>query len=191
MDKKMHRTEMLNLLNQMTEQQYKMKSLEIINRLIEDPVFQAATTIGMTISAFPEVDTFELMKKCWALGKKVAAPKCHAKDRTMDFRIFERIDQLEVVYMKLQEPIVAETLYIKPEDIDLVIVPGVVFSEQGFRIGFGGGYYDRFLACYPGVTRSLAFDFQLVKKIPIEDHDVPVGGIYTESRMIDTKAVSK
>ncbi len=191
MDKKTQRTEVLNLLSQMTEKQHKMKSIEIVKRLVEDPVFQAATTIGMTISAFPEVDTFELMKKCWALGKKVAAPKCYAKDRTMDFRIFERVDQLEVVYMKLQEPIVAETLYIKPEDIDLLIVPGVVFSKQGFRIGFGGGYYDRFLANYPGATRSLAFDCQLAKKIPVEDHDVPVGGIYTESGMIDTKAVSK
>ena len=191
MDKRTQRKEVLAVLNKMTEEQYRKKSAQVISRLMEDPAFIAAETIGMTISAFPEVDTFDLMEKCWAAGKKVAAPKCYSASRKMDFRIIEHMDQLEVVYMQLQEPIVAKTDYIEPADIDLLIVPGVVFSRQGYRIGFGGGYYDRFLAGYGGKTRSLAFDCQLAESIPVESHDLPVQGIYTESGFINTGMVSE
>ncbi|MGH2318141.1 5-formyltetrahydrofolate cyclo-ligase [Planococcus sp. SE5232] len=191
MDKSTQRKEVLASLNNMAIEEYKKKSEQVISRLMEDPAFLAAETIGMTISAFPEVDTFDLMEKCWAAGKKVAAPKCLPASRGMDFRMIEHRDQLEVVYMKLQEPIVAKTLYIKPGDIDLLIVPGVVFSKQGYRIGFGGGYYDRFLAGYQGVTRSLAFDCQIAESIPVEAHDLPVQGIYTESGFINAEAVSE
>lgn len=191
MDKVTQRKKVLNVLHQMTEEQYRRKSANAISRLMEDPAFLAAETIGMTISAFPEVDTFDLMEKCWAAGKKVAAPKCHPANRSMDFRLIENLDQLEVVYMKLQEPIVSKTAYVKPGDLDLLIVPGVVFSKKGFRIGFGGGYYDRFLVNYSGATRSLAFDCQIAESIPVEEHDLPVQGIYTESGFINTGAVGK
>ncbi len=189
MDKGTQRKEVLSLLNLMTEEEYRRKSAKAINRLMNDPAFLAAETIGMTISAFPEVDTFDLMEQCWAAGKKVAAPKCHPKTRSMDFRLIENTGQLEVVYMKLKEPVVSKTTYIKPDDIDLLIVPGVVFSNKGYRIGFGGGYYDRFLANYQGITRSLAFDCQIAESIPVEAHDLPVQGIYTESGFINSEAV--
>lgn len=191
MEKVSQRKEVLALLNQMTEEEYRRKSEAVVSRLLDDPAFLAAKTIGMTISAYPEVDTADLLKKCWAAGKNVAAPKCHPATREMDFRIIDNLDQLEVVYMKLQEPIVSQTLYIKPKEIDLLIVPGVVFSKEGFRIGFGGGYYDRFLASYKGATRSLAFDCQMAESMPVEAHDMPVQGIYTESGFIDTGAVGK
>lgn len=191
MDKGTQRKEVLNLLNKMTKEEYRSKSTAVINRLMKDPVFLEAETIGMTVAAFPEVDTFNLMETCWAVGKKVAVPKCHPASRSMDFRIIEHRDQLEVVYMKLQEPIVTKTEYIKPDAIDLLIVPGVVFSKQGFRIGFGGGYYDRFIAQYKGITRSLAFDCQIRESFPIEVHDLPVQGIYTESGFIYTEVMGK
>ncbi|EMF45414.1 5-formyltetrahydrofolate cyclo-ligase [Planococcus halocryophilus Or1] len=191
MDKKTQRNHVLAMLSQMTADQYNSKSQAVINRLMKDPAFLSAETVGLTISAFPEVDTLALIDKCWMVGKKIAIPKCHSASRVMDFRIIEHFDQLETVYMKLKEPIVTKTSYIKPEKIDLLIVPGVVFSKQGFRIGFGGGYYDRFLANYTGDTRSVAFDCQIAEEIPVEEHDLPVEGIYTESGFIDLKAVDK
>ncbi|ANU23484.1 5-formyltetrahydrofolate cyclo-ligase [Planococcus donghaensis] len=191
MDKKTQRNQVLAMLTQMTADQYNNKSQAIINRLMKDPVFLSATTIGLTISAFPEVDTIALIEKSWAAGKQVAVPKCFSASRTMDFRIIEHFEQLETVYMKLKEPIVTTTTYINPDQIDLLIVPGIVFSKKGFRIGFGGGYYDRFLANYSGETRSLAFDCQIAEEIPVEAHDLPVNGIYTESGFIDLKAVDK
>jgi len=67
-----------------------------------------------------------------------------------------------------------------------LIVPGLVFNEKGYRIGFGGGFYDRFLADYHGKTVSLAFDFQVMKEIPTESFDLPVQIIITNERVIRT-----
>lgn len=189
MEKAVLRKSVIGQMSELAESQHAQMSSAILAKLLKDPVFQKAETIGVTISRWPEVDTIPLIKACWRLGKKVAAPKCFARDRTMDFRLFHRLGQLEVVYMDLQEPIEGETEAIDSESIDLLIVPGVVFTESGYRIGFGGGYYDRYLSGFNGNTLSLAFDFQLTGELPVESHDIPVDGIITEKRTIDSKAV--
>lgn len=189
MEKAVLRKSVIGQMSELTKSQHAQMSSAILEKLLVDPDFQKAETIGVTISRWPEVDTIPLIETCWRLGKRVAAPKCFAKDRTMDFRLFNRLDQLEVVYMDLQEPIEAETEAVGPESIDLLIVPGVVFTQSGYRIGFGGGYYDRYLSGFNGNTRSLAFNFQLAGELPIESHDIPVDGIITEKRTIDSKAV--
>lgn len=186
MEKVQQRKHILDQLKKMDKDSYQEKSEAVRSRLIADPAFKSAKTIGVTIAAFPEVDTIPLIEYCWQNGKRVAAPKCNPLTHTMDFYEFENFDQLETVYMKLKEPKISETTLVSPEQIDLMIVPGVVFSREGYRIGFGGGYYDRYLAGYPGITRSLAFDLQIANFVPIEVHDVPVSGIYTESVFIGT-----
>ncbi|MEZ0480475.1 5-formyltetrahydrofolate cyclo-ligase [Planococcus sp. SSTMD024] len=189
MEKAVLRKSVISQMNELTKSQHARMSSAILEKLIEDPDFQESTTIGVTISRWPEVDTIPLIETCWRLGKKVAAPKCFAKERTMDFRLFDRLEQLEMVYMDLQEPIEAQTEAVGPESLDLLIVPGVVFTESGYRIGFGGGYYDRYLSGFGGNTRSLAFELQLAGELPVESHDIPVDGIITEKRTIDSKAV--
>lgn len=185
----MLRKSVIGRMGQLTTSQHAGMSTAILENLLDDPDFQKAETIGVTVSRWPEIDTIPLIEACWRLKKRVAAPKCFAKDRTMDFRLFDHLDQLEVVYMNLQEPIEAQTEAIGPANIDLLIVPGVVFTESGYRIGFGGGYYDRYLSGFSGKTRSLAFDFQVTDDLPVESHDIPVDGIITEQRTIDSKAV--
>lgn len=191
MDKASQRKEIIKLLNNMDAKEHKQKSDAIIDFLLEDPVFQEAAVIGTTISAFPEVDTRRLLEKCWKAGKKTAVPKCDPVTRAMTFRLVDDPVQLETVYMKLKEPIVELTEEVGPEQIDLLIVPGVLFSTDGFRIGFGGGYYDRFLTRYTGPTRSLAFASQLVDAVPVEPHDLPVERICTENGCLDTGQVDR
>ncbi|PSL41176.1 5-formyltetrahydrofolate cyclo-ligase [Planomicrobium soli] len=186
MEKVQQRKNVLDQLKKMDNSTYREKSEAVRSRLMADPAFMAAKTIGVTIAAFPEVDTLPLIEYCWQNGKRVAAPKCNPLTRTMDFYEFESFDQLETVYMKLKEPKISETIHVSPEHIDLLIVPGVVFSREGYRIGFGGGYYDRYLANYFGITRSLAFDLQIANSVPIEVHDLPVSGIHTETVFIGT-----
>ncbi|MCP2034950.1 5-formyltetrahydrofolate cyclo-ligase [Planomicrobium sp. HSC-17F08] len=190
MDKAMQRKQVLEQLNNMERAEHLRKSRLIVGRLMEDPAFQRAGTVGVTISAFPEVDTHELIQACWEAGKRVAVPKCWRKDRTMDFYAITDFNQLETVYMHLKEPKVEETVHLKAEDIDLLIVPGVVYTREGYRIGFGGGYYDRYLATYTGATRSLAFGVQLADRIFVEPHDIPVDMIHTECESIATGKVS-
>lgn len=191
MEKAIQRKKVLAELNKMEPAVHQEKSLKILESLMEDPAFLRADVIGLTISSFPEVDTAPLIRSIWAAGKKVAVPKCLPKTRGMDFYIINDFSQLEIVYMHLQEPKVEETEYAAPGEIGLLVVPGVVFSRDGYRIGFGGGYYDRYLEGYRGETRSLAFEVQLTDGVPVEPHDIPVGGIYTESGFIDTKQVAR
>lgn len=191
MDKSSQRKAMIAQLKAMDPVEHREKSKAIIKFLMEDEAFHQAKVIGLTISAFPEVDTHRLIEECWKAGKKTVVPKCEPHSRAMDFRIIENFGQLETVYMKLLEPITEKTEQVGPEQIDLLIVPGVVFSHDGYRIGFGGGYYDRYLTKYAGPTRSLAFAAQLQESVPVESHDIPVQRIYTEYGCRDTKQVNR
>lgn len=183
------RKKILQNLSGMTADEYQLKSAKIRGSLMKDPAFIDARTIGLTISAPPEVDTIELIETCWSLGKNVAVPKCTPESRRMDFYVLENFNQLETVYMKLREPKTEETRFAAPGEIDLMIVPGVVYSRDGYRIGFGGGYFDRYLTRYTGATRSLAFKGQICESVPIEAHDIPVEGIHTEEAYLDIKQV--
>lgn len=102
----------------------------------------------------------------------------------MIFRQITNFDQLETVYMSLREPIPALTVETEANEIDLLFVPGVAYTRRGERIGYGGGYYDRYLLQYEGKTLSLAFDFQIVSYIPIESFDQNVQKIITEKETI-------
>ena len=125
-----------------------------------------------------------MIESAWQSGKHVAVPKCNPDTREMDFRLITTFEDLETVYMDLKEPIVSRTVSIDKGQIDLQLVPGVVYSDEGFRIGFGGGYYDRYLTDYKGSRVSLAFDNQTSHEVPIEEHDIPVNKIITENRVI-------
>ncbi|WOV88850.1 5-formyltetrahydrofolate cyclo-ligase [Sporosarcina oncorhynchi] len=179
------RKNIIDILQEMERTQHVRQSSEVMKRLVASKLFQEAGTIAVTISRFPEVDTRLLIEHAWQTGKRVVVPKCIASTREMDFRAITSFDDLETVYMDLLEPIEERTSSIKKDEIDLQLVPGVVFSEKGFRIGFGGGYYDRYLEGYNGECISLAFEVQLIDDVPVEPHDIPVDWIITENRSID------
>jgi 5-formyltetrahydrofolate cyclo-ligase len=184
MGKSTMRETMLTRLNKLDERQHNSMSQAVTERISIHDSFIHASTIGLTISRFPEVNTYLLIEKAWALEKSVVVPKCIHSTREMDFRLITSFDQLETVYLDLLEPIEAQTTSIGKDEIDLLIVPGVVFAENGYRIGFGGGYYDRYLKNYNGKTISLAFDCQVKDFVPKEQHDLPVASIITENRTI-------
>ncbi len=185
MTKKVVRNQVLDLMNTMDRDEHKSESYAIVNRLLQSAEFRNAQTIGLTLSRFPEVDTRPLIEAAWQAGKRVAVPKCIIETRDMDFRLITSYTNLEMVYMNLLEPIVAETVAIEKDAIDLQVVPGVVYSNEGYRIGFGGGYYDRYLADYKGDRLSLAFDCQTNGAVPVENHDIPVHTIYTATKIVN------
>ncbi|MDV6377905.1 5-formyltetrahydrofolate cyclo-ligase [Sporosarcina sp. GW1-11] len=185
MEKHHHRNQVLKQLHQLTPSDHEQKSAMIHEKFLASDEFKNARTIGITLSRFPEVATHHLIEIAWQAGKRIAIPKCIAATREMDFRLIDSFHQTETVYMDLLEPRVDSTTSVAPEEIDLQIVPGVVYSEQGYRIGFGGGYYDRYLVDYPFQKVSLAFERQITDTIEKESHDVPVSYIFTEERIID------
>ncbi|WKT75328.1 5-formyltetrahydrofolate cyclo-ligase [Lysinibacillus fusiformis] len=189
MDKTTLRNKVRETLAIMNEEVYRRQSKAVVQRVLQEPYIIEANTIGITISNQPEVDTILLIEELWQLGKKVAVPKCHPKTREMTFYAIESFAQLETVYMHLREPIPERCELVDANEMDIILVPGVVFDRLGYRIGYGGGYYDRYVLNYKkGKLMSLLFDEQIVNRVPTEEHDCPVDIIVTPTERIDCLA---
>lgn len=174
------RKQIIEHMNSLSEERYTTLSEQIAFSLYAQKEWVEAKTIGITLSMENEVNTYPIIEKAWEEGKNVVVPKCNKGTRTMSFRQISNFDQLETVYMNLREPIPALTEEVGADDIDLQIVPGVAYTGRGERIGYGGGYYDRYLVHYKGKTLSLAYSFQMVEHIPVEPFDKNVEKIITE-----------
>ncbi|TCI29550.1 5-formyltetrahydrofolate cyclo-ligase [Exiguobacterium sp. SL-10] len=150
----------------------------IIHTLTGLEVWREANTVAVTLALDLEIDTLPLIRSAWKAGKSVFVPKVTKQGLT--FHEIHSFEDLEPGVMGILEPTTSATT----RAIDVCIVPGRVFERSGYRIGWGGGYYDRFLASYEGVTVSLAYDVQLLDEVPIEPHDIPVEFIVTERETI-------
>ncbi|GIN96359.1 5-formyltetrahydrofolate cyclo-ligase [Siminovitchia terrae] len=188
MDKKSLRNNMSTQLKSMDRMTYEQLSYMIGSSLIETDVWKSSSTIGLTVSRFPEVDTWQLIRQGWKQGKKIVVPKCIPSTKEMSFRSISAFTELEDSFFGLFEPIESQTDEVLKSDIDLLVVPGLIYNRKGYRIGFGGGYYDRFLEGFSGQKVSLAFSKQLTEEFPFEEHDLPVDKIITEKEVIECKS---
>jgi len=184
LEKRDYRIKVQEKLSKMNDQAYRERSLEIAQQLLQEPSIQKANIIAITLSNQPEVDTTFIIEELWKLNKYIAVPKCNPKDRSMQFYKINSFDETERAYKNILEPIPERTELVEKEQIDVMIVPGVVFDRHGYRIGFGGGYYDRYLVGFKGMRISLAFEEQLLNEIPRESHDLPVHILITDKNRI-------
>ena len=133
------------------------------------------------LSTPTEVDTSPLALKAWQAGKTVVVPKVSWDQRRMlPVEITSLNDHMTTSGPGVREPIDGKPV---PVDfIDLVVVPGLGFTEKGYRIGRGMGFYDRFLAQseFIGISCGLAFDEQIVPELPVLDHDIPLSMLVTD-----------
>ena len=184
LNKRDYRKQVQEKLAHMTYQTYRERSLNLAQQLLQEPSIIKGSTIALTLSNQPEVDTTFIIEQFWLLNKKVVVPKCNPVDRSMQFYKIESFAETERAYKNILEPIPEMTQLVDKEEIDVIVVPGVVFDRQGYRIGFGGGYYDRFLVGYNGKRISLAFEEQLLNEVPRESHDLPVHILLTDKERI-------
>ncbi|MFC0014821.1 MULTISPECIES: 5-formyltetrahydrofolate cyclo-ligase [Allobacillus] len=185
MSKHVYRTLSKRLLHHIPRQ-YKDDCLNsMMVHLQETNLWQEADTVALTIPRNNELNVEEIIKAAWKSGKQVVIPKCFPKkDHHMEFYLYTNKKELENVYLDLYEPKDRREKIVDKDFIDLIIVPGLLFDPKGYRIGYGGGYYDRYLVDYPNSTVSLAMEEQIVQYIPFDDNDIPVDFIITEDRMI-------
>ncbi|MFV5335807.1 5-formyltetrahydrofolate cyclo-ligase [Bacillus paralicheniformis] len=174
------RNEVRKRLANMPEQEFLLKAEAIHRKLFQSKQWKKASVIALTISRNREVPTEPIIEQARLEGKTVCIPKCMPDTKEMHFRSFQDESDLEVVYFGLQEPIVHKTGRMEPEDIDFILVPGICYDRTGYRIGYGGGYYDRYLSGFTKDTASLAFECQVIDHVPKEPHDIPVEQIFTE-----------
>ena len=184
MNKTQQRQQIRQSIMNMSLKDYEEKSQTICNTLLQEPSIKEGKTIALTISIFPEVDTRGIISELWAMGKHVVVPKCDHRTKQMIFYNLTNFDELVPAPMGLFEPNSIITSSIMYKQIDVCIVPGIVFDQRGYRIGYGGGYYDRFLSHFNGKKISIAFDEQLVNEVPNEFHDIPIDLLITNQRRI-------
>lgn len=165
------------------------KSREIQVRLFSLPEFTGAQTASFYIAkkADGEVETEHMIKSSLRMQKRILVPITDKANRRLIFSELRNYD-LELIpgTFAIPEPKSEYQRIVSPSDTDLVIVPGIVFDLRGYRLGYGLGYYDRFLSDLKKEipTVGLAFEFQIVNEIPAEDQDIPVHKIVTEQRVI-------
>ena len=163
------------------------KSRQISNRLLTSPEFKAARVIQCYLANATEVQTTWVIQEALRLKKRVVAPVIHSNNRLLSLSELADLNpnRLQPGPFGILQPRVPSLREVRASEVDLWIVPGVGFDEEGNRLGFGGGYYDRSLADRRGEAIGLAFDFQMVEKsLPVEENDRPVDQIITESRTI-------
>lgn len=152
----------------------------IFNKLILLNEYKESKIIFIYVSFDKEVDTHRIIKYSLDNNKIICVPKIISKAEGMLASRIKSFEDLSVGKYGILEPMVSNEI-IKPEDIDLILTPGVAFDSLGFRLGYGGGFYDRFLdeAGDNASKIALAYDFQILKKIPVDDFDRPVDFVIT------------
>jgi 5-formyltetrahydrofolate cyclo-ligase len=134
-----------------------------------------------------EVETGHMIRHALQSGKRVILPKVAGKELALyEIGDFDK-DVLPGAW-GIPEP--REVMSAELEDIDLIIVPGAAFDEQGNRLGYGAGFYDKLLPGFRKSTVALAFELQIVPRVPADSHDVPVKKIVTEKRVIETNPLT-
>lgn len=142
---------------------------ELLRAFMSLPEYREARTIATYLSMEGEVDTIPLIRAALADGKRVVVPKVLSREEMVFLEYDEK--RLEKSKFGTWEPTVGEP--ISKVEIDLIHVPGLVFNERGFRIGYGGGFYDRYLQNYKGKTVSTIYAFQHSPFLE-EKHDIAV-----------------
>jgi len=172
--KKLMRSKILSRLKTQKEEDRDRKSRAIKTKLFRTKVFKKAKNVMFYIALKTEVNTEEMIKEAKKIGKNVTVPVCAGNRATLRPAILEDNARLKKGPYGVAEP---ETQrYIRLEDIDLVIVPGLAFDKKGRRLGRGKGCYDRFLKRLSKDTPAigLAFDFQILPNVPSSPHDVNI-----------------
>lgn len=171
MDKTELRREIRTRKRAMTEAEIEERSAKLAQLFFASRAYQNAKTIYGYLPYNQEVRTVPMLERALKDGKKVAVPKVYGEE--MKFLYLDDLTAVAKGYAGIPEPIADEP--VAHAETALVLMPGLAFDPQGHRIGYGGGFYDKFLAAEPNhPTLALCYEFQMLPKLDVEDHDIPV-----------------
>lgn len=171
MDKQTLRKAIREQKRAMTEQQIVEKSEALGELFAASEAYKQAKTIYGYLPYNQEVRTVAMLQRALDAGKRVAVPKCYGEE--MRFIYLDDLSKVEKGYCGIPEPI--EDGPVAEDKTALVLMPGLAFTKDGQRMGYGGGFYDKFLASEPDhPTLALCYDFQMVEFLPTEEYDIPV-----------------
>lgn len=171
-----------SLKRQMKPEEIKERSKLVMKKLEELPCFLEARTVYCYVSYNQEVDTRNLINRSLELGKEVAVPRVEGKD--IAFYTISSLSDLKPGYQGILEPSGSK---VSKAERALMIFPGLAFDLKKNRVGYGGGFYDRYLASHRNISfekTALAFDFQIMDALKAENYDEKVDRIVTDKRII-------
>lgn len=188
MNKKKLRSTYMEKRSALSKNAVKSMSQSIESSLYNSNIYKNSFVIMTYINFGNEVITEEIIKHSLNLGKSIGVPITIPKTRELlvsELKDFDK--ELELGVYNILTPKKEYIREIQPSKIDLVLVPGIAFDKKGYRIGYGGGYYDRFLCKLNSnaVTIALAFSIQLIDSVPTGIYDLPVDYILTEKGFIN------
>ena len=171
MDKKELRRTIRERKRAMTEEEIVSRSEALGVLFAQSEAYKAAKTIYGYLPYNQEVRTVPMLEQALKDGKRVAVPKVYGDE--MKFLYLDDLTQVAKGYAGIPEPIADEP--VADDETALVLMPGLAFDPQGHRIGYGGGFYDKFLAAEPNhPTLALCYEFQMLPELHTEEHDIPV-----------------
>ena len=174
LDKRALRREIAAQKRALSPAQIEAASADLTAQLLAHPLFRAARSLYAYLSYNQEVRTIPIMRQAQADGKRVAVPKVYGD--TMKFLWLDDLNAVAPGAYNIPEPIADE-----PEADDetaLVLMPGLAFDPEGHRCGYGGGFYDKFLAAHPNhPTIALCYGFQMFDHLDVDAHDIPVDAV--------------
>lgn len=157
----------------------------IFEEIINSEIYKKSKKIFTYISFGSEVDTIKLIKYSFSNNKEVYVPKINKQTKDMIALKIHNFNNMSVDKWGIIEPNSVDKTNIGT-DFDLIIMPGIAFDKQGNRIGYGGGYYDKYISKLNNASNllALAYDFQIIQDIESESHDIKVDFILTNKGFI-------
>ncbi len=182
------RTRYKDLKSSLSTDEKRTRDDSIFSRLTTFPPFADADTILCFVSTAKEIDTHRIIKHCFDNNKTIAVPKCIDKNGNMKFFIINSFSDLHSSTFSLLEPDVNRCKPLPQSALldkdTLCIVPGFAFDRAGYRIGFGKGYYDRFLKVFNGVKVGICYNQCIINRVPNGRYDIASDYIVTEKYII-------
>jgi len=188
-EKKKIRKEILSFRNNMNQYEKNKKDTIIKEKFLDSDYYKKSKNIFIYISYGSEINTKEIINIALNEGKSVFVPRTVFETKAMDAVKINSLDNMKKVKYGALEPSEEEP-YISPDDLDVIVVPGVAFDRDGGRTGYGAGFYHRY---FKKISKdrakkikkvALAYDFQLINNIPMNDKDVRIDCIITEKEII-------
>lgn len=179
MDKKSYRISLIDSRNKISYESRREASVLICDNLVSSDIYKNSENILCFHSYSSEIDTIRFINKCIDDLKSIYLPKTF-KDYILFYKV-DSLDDLVKGYKGIPEPVGTSERW-NPETVfkSMLVMPGVGFDEKGHRLGYGGGYYDRFLDKYPEfIRRSVAIGYkcQMVDSLPVDEYDIKPGKI--------------
>ncbi len=180
MDKKETRKLLLKKRKEIPKDKKEIYDKEISEKIINTDYFKNASQVLVFASAQDEFDTSSIIERCRMEDKQVFYPVCLDKSGNMEFRRVDSHDDLESGMYNIPEPKATCKEYIQKEN-DIIVVPCLSATQNGYRIGYGKGYYDRFLKDFNGVSICPCYDELLSDTLPTDKFDIKINILVTQN----------